>query len=72
MRSKEHCAEGIVEQDPPPAVTRLIDNPTIQIPGSIIMPRVRIEVDKEDFSKTPNSLGNIIFTPSTPQKETES
>ena len=71
-RYKEHCAEEIVEQDPPLAVTRLIDNPTMQIPGLITMSRVRTEMDKADFGKTPNNLGSTIFTLSTPQKETES
>ena len=71
-RYKEHYAEEIVEQDPPLAVTRLLDNPIMQIPGSITMPRVKAEMDKAGFSKIPNSLGNIIFTLSTPQKEKES
>ena len=69
-RYKEHCAEEIEEQDPPLAVTRLIDNPTIQIPGLITTARVRAEMDKVGFSKILNNLGNIIFTLSMPQNET--
>ena len=71
-RYKEHCAVEIVERDPLLAVTRLIDNPTTQTPGLVTMALVRTEMDKAGFSKTPNSLGNTIFTLSTPQKETES
>ena len=70
-RYKEHCAVEIMERDPPLAVTRLIDKPTMQIPGLVTTALVRTEMDKAGFSKIPNSLGNTIFTLSTPQKETE-
>ena len=71
-RYKGHCAAEIVERDPSLAVTRLIDNPTMQTPGLVTMALVRTEMDKAGFSKTPNSLGNTISTLSIPQKETES
>ena len=70
-RYKKHCAEEIEEQDPPLVVTRLLDNPTMQILGLITMALVRTEMDKAGFNKTLSSLGNTIFTLSIPQKETE-
>ena len=68
---RELCEAEIKERDPPLAATRLIDNPTMQTPGLVTTALVRTEKDKAGFSKTPNSLGNTIFTLSIPQKETE-
>ena len=61
----------IKERDPPLAVTRRIDHLTTQIPGLVTTVPIEAEKVRAGSSKTPSSLANIIFIPSTLQREIE-
>ena len=60
-----------MEQDPPLAVTRLIDHPTMQTSGLAMVALIRIEKVRAGSSKTRNNLANIICILSMLQRETE-
>ena len=70
-KTKRYRELYVAEQDPPLAVTRLIDSLIMQTPGLVTMARVRTEKGKAGFSKILNSLDSTIFTLSILQKETE-
>ena len=68
---REHCIEEIEEQDPPLAVTRLIDHPIMPMAGLVTVARIRTEKVRAGFSKTQSNLANITSIPLMLQRETE-